>query len=282
MIYRPRRSVLYMPGSNARALEKAKILSVDCVIFDLEDSVSPGAKIEARDIALAAVKVGGYGGREIVVRINGLGTPWGEADMAAAVAVRPDAILVPKVSTGGDVARAAAIANGLPLWVMIETPLAILNLADIAAAANAANLTCFVLGTNDLLKDSRMKSRAALLPMLAQSVMAARAFGLDCLDGVYNDYRDEAGFALECQQGVDLGMDGKTLIHPAQIDICNRIFSPSEAEQVWSRSVIDAFALPENAAKGVITVNGKMVERLHLVVAKRIAAMPSGTGAGMP
>jgi len=273
MIRKPRRSVLYMPGSNARALEKARMLAVDCVIFDLEDSVAPEVKVEARDIALAAVRAGGYGRREVVVRINGLDSPWGEADMAASVAARPDAILVPKVSSAADVAQAAAMARGYPLWVMIETPLAIFNLKEIGAAAKAANVSCLVLGTNDLLKDSRMKSRDGLLPALSLAVLAARAHDIDCLDGVYNDFKDETGFERECQQGVELGMDGKTLIHPAQVEACNRIFSPTEAEQVWARAVIDAFALTENAGKGVTTVNGKMVERLHLAMAERIAAM---------
>lgn len=271
--FRPRRSVLYMPGANARALEKAKTLAVDAVILDLEDSVAPDAKTEARATACAAVAEGVYGRREVVVRVNGLDTPWGEADMAAAVAARPDAILVPKVSTAADVTRAAALARGLPLWVMIETPLAILNLKEIGQAARAAHLACFVLGTNDLLKDTRMKAgeaRAALVPALAQAILAARAFGLDCIDGVYNDFRNEAGFTAECEQGVALGMDGKTLIHPAQIDICNRIFAPSQADVAWAQSVIAAFAQPENATKGVITVDGKMVERLHLTMAQRI------------
>lgn len=274
--FRPRRSVLYMPGANARALEKAKTLAVDSVILDLEDSVAPEAKAEARATACAAITAGGYGRREMVLRVNGLDTPWGEADMAAAVAAKPDAILVPKVSSAADVTRAAAWAKGLPLWVMIETPLAILNLKEIAQAAHAANLTCFVLGTNDLLKETRMKAgeaRAALMPALSQSVIAARAFGLDCIDGVYNDFKNEQGFAAECEQGVLLGMDGKTLIHPAQIDACNRIFSPSQTEMEWAKKVIAAFALPENAAKGVITVEGRMVERLHLAMAERVDAL---------
>ena len=274
--FRPRRSVLYMPGANARALEKAKSLPVDAVIMDLEDSVAPEAKAEARTTACVALAAGGYGRREVVLRVNGLDTPWGEADMVAAAAARPDAILVPKVSTTTDVTRAAALAHGLPLWVMIETPLAILNLKDIGQAARAANLTCFVLGTNDLLKETRMKAgdaRAALVPSLSQAVLAARAFGLDCIDGVYNDFRNEAGFTVECEQGVALGMDGKTLIHPAQIDICNRVFSPSESDKDWAQKVISAFALPENAAKGVITVEGRMVERLHLAMAERVAAI---------
>ncbi|MFT3673995.1 HpcH/HpaI aldolase/citrate lyase family protein [Aestuariivirga sp.] len=274
--FRPRRSVLYMPGGNARALEKAKTLAVDAVILDLEDSVAPDAKAEARATACAAVTAGGYGGREVVLRVNGLDTPWGKADMAAAVAARPDAILVPKVSSASDVAHAASLAHGIPLWVMIETPLSILNARDIAAAAQSSTMVCFVLGTNDLVKDTRMrtgKERLALLPALSQAVLAARAFGLDCIDGVYNDFRDEAGFAAECEQGVLLGMDGKTLIHPAQVEACNRIFSPSDAEIAAARKVIAAFALPENGSKGVITVDGRMVERLHLAMAERTDAI---------
>lgn len=280
--YRPRRSVLYMPGANARALEKAKTLAADALILDLEDSVAPDAKSEARATACAAIVTGGYGAREVVLRINGLDTPWGEADMAAAVAAQPHAILVPKVSTAADVSRAAALARGAALWVMIETPLAVLSLRDIGAAAPSANLTCFVMGTNDLLKDTRMKAvntRAALLPSLSQSVLAARAFGLDCIDGVYNDFKDETGFAAECEQGVSLGMDGKTLIHPGQIDACNRIFSPSEVEVSWAGKIIAAFAAPENATRGVITVDGKMVERLHLLMAQRVAAIAKATSA---
>lgn len=274
--FRPRRSVLYMPGANARALEKAKTLAADAVILDLEDSVAPEAKADARATACAAISAGGYGHREVVLRVNGLETPWGEQDMAAATAARPDAILVPKVSSAADVIRAGALSSGLPLWVMIETPLAILNLKEIGEAARAARLVCFVLGTNDLLKETRMKgsdARAALVPALSQTVLAARAFGLDCIDGVYNDFRDEAGFSAECEQGVHLGMDGKTLIHPTQIDISNRIFSPAESETAWARKIMEAFALPENAAKGVITVDGRMVERLHLAMAERIDAI---------
>ncbi|MCA0432005.1 MAG: CoA ester lyase [Proteobacteria bacterium] len=276
MTYRPRRSVLYMPAANARALEKARGLAADALIFDLEDSVAPEAKLEARATLAASLAAGGYGRRERVVRVNGLDTPWGEEDITAARGMAPDAILVPKVSTAEDVSRAAALLGGLPLWVMIETPLAILNLRDIAAASSKAGLACFVLGTNDLIKDTRMqasRARAALLPALSATVLAARAFGLDCIDGVYNDFRDEEGFAAECRQGVEYGMDGKTLIHPSQIETCNRLFSPSESEVNWARQVIAAFALPENASKGVITVEGRMVERLHLAMAERVTAL---------
>ena len=276
MSFRPRRSVLYMPGANERALEKAKTLAADALILDLEDSVGPAQKEEARTRVAAVVAGGGYGKRELVIRSNGLDTEWGMADMAMAAKARPDAILVPKVSTAADVARAAALAQGVPLWVMIETPLAILNLKEIGAAAKDANLTCFVLGTNDLIKDSRCKpvhARFALVPMLSQTVVAARAFGLDVIDGVYNDFKNEEGFAAECDQGVALGMDGKTLIHPGQVEPCNRIFSPSAEEVARARAIIAAFALTENEKKGVITVDGKMAERLHLAMAERLVAI---------
>ena len=272
----PRRSVLYMPGSNARALEKAKTLAADAVILDLEDSVAPDAKAEARKLVCEAVKAGGFGRREVVIRVNGLASPWGYEDFAAAAAVKPDGILVPKVSSAEDVQAAAALAGAVALWAMIETPLSILNLKDIAACAGSANLNCFIIGTNDLIKDSRMKAaqhRMALIPSLSLAVMAARAFNISCVDGVYNDIKDEAGFAAECEQGVVLGMDGKTLVHPSQIDTANRIFSPSEEEVAWAKSVIGVFAAPESAGKGVMTLNGKMVERLHLTMAERIMAM---------
>lgn len=276
MDMRSRRSVLYMPGSNVRALEKAKSLAVDAVILDLEDSVAPDAKTSARDLVCAAVRAGGFGRREVVVRINGLNTPHGADDMAAIVAVRPDAILVPKVSTVADVQQAAAQAGGVALWAMIETPLAILNIKDIAAAAGTAGLTAFIIGTNDLIKDSRMTAgsqRLALVPSLSLTVLAARAFGLTCIDGVFNDLKDEAGLLAECEQGVVLGMDGKTLIHPGQIDVANRVFAPSAADIGWAQNVIDMFNLPENAGAGVVVLDGKMVERLHLAMAQRIMAV---------
>lgn len=271
MATRTRRSVLYMPASNARALEKAKTLAADALIFDLEDSVAPEAKVEARAALGHTMAAGGFGKRERIIRINGLDTPWGKDDMAAANALAPDAILIPKVSTAADVLKAAGLAGGIPIWVMIETPLAILNLKEIAAAGHC--LRCFVLGCNDLLKDSRMTSRAALLPALAMAVFAARSFGLDCLDGVYNDLKDDAGFAAECEHGVMLGMDGKTLIHPGQIETCNRIFSPSGDQVLWALKIVAAFAEPVNMAKGVITLEGRMVERLHLAMAERVLAV---------
>ena len=289
MKIKPRRSVLYMPGANDRALEKAKSLPADALILDLEDSVAPDAKLAARDKVIAAVKSGGYGAREIVIRVNALDTPWGADDLKAAASVKADAILVPKVSRPGDMVSAAKLlkANAAPaetrLWAMMETPLAILNARDIASVAADADqrFSCLVLGTNDLLKESRARAlgdRFAIVPWLAMSVLAARSYGLDVIDGVYNDFKDEAGFRAECEQGRTLGMDGKTLIHPSQIEPCNQIFSPSDEEVSWSRKVIEAFALPEHKGKGVITVDGRMVERLHLVMAERVVAIWEAIG----
>jgi citrate lyase subunit beta/citryl-CoA lyase len=281
---RPRRSVLYMPGANERALEKAKTLPADALILDLEDSVAPDAKPEARGKVCAAVKAGGYGRREIVIRPNALETAWGTADLLAAAEAAPDAILVPKVAHPGDIISAAKILKSVhapdktKLWAMMETPQAILHAREIAAVgADPENrLTCLIMGTNDLLKESRARAlhnRFAVVPWLAMTIVAARAYGLDVIDGVYNDFKDEAGFREECEHGRTLGMDGKTLIHPAQVAPCNEIFSPSDEEVLWSRKIIKAFDEVENARKGVITVEGKMVERLHLVMAKRTVAI---------
>jgi citrate lyase subunit beta/citryl-CoA lyase len=278
MDIRPRRSVLYMPGANARALEKARGLPADAVILDLEDAVAPDAKADARARVTEAVKARGFGPREVVIRINAMDTPWGRDDLEAAVAAGPDAILIPKVSRPDDIVSAAgALAAGpaeTRIWAMMETPAAILNAQEIAAAGH--RLSCLVMGTNDLLKETRARpdaGRLALVPWLAACVLAARANGLDVLDGVYNDFHDEAGFRAECEQGRTLGMDGKTLIHPAQIEPCNAIFSPSAEEVERSRAIIAAFERPENAGKGVITVDGRMVERLHLDMARRTVAI---------
>jgi citrate lyase subunit beta/citryl-CoA lyase len=273
-----------MPGANERALEKARSLPADSLILDLEDSVAPDAKTDARQKVVAAVKEGGYGRREIVIRPNALETAWGTADILAAASAAPDAILVPKVQHPGDIISAAKILKSVnapektKLWAMMETPHAILHAADIAAVgADPENrLVCLVMGTNDLLKESRARAlhdRFAVVPWLALAVVAARGYGLDIIDGVYNDFRDEPGFRNECEQGRTLGMDGKTLIHPSQVAPCNEIFSPSDEEVAWSKTIIRAFDEPENANKGVITVNGKMVERLHLVQAKRTVAI---------
>lgn len=284
MHVRPRRSVLYMPGANKRALEKAKTLPADSLILDLEDSVAPEAKAQARDSVCAAVKAGGYGHRELVIRVNAIETPWGMDDLRAAVAAAPDAILVPKVSQPGDIVTAAKVLGSVHapgktrLWAMMETPKSMLNAREIAAlgAEPEHRLACLVMGTNDLLKESRARAlhnRIAVVPWLAMTLVAARAFGLDILDGVYNDFRDDKGFREECEHGRTLGMDGKTLIHPSQVTPCNEIFSPTDEEVTWSRAIIAAFDKPENDHKGVITVDGKMVERLHLAMAERTVAI---------
>ena len=281
---RPRRSVLYMPGSNERALEKAKTIAADALIFDLEDAVAPDAKPLARDQVAAAVKNGGYGGREIVIRVNALETPWGTEDILAACEAEPDAILVPKVVHPGDVISVAKILQGvhapdkIRLWAMMETPMAILNARTIAATAvyEENRLCCLVMGTNDLIKESRARAlhdRFAVVPWLAMTLVAARAYRLDIIDGVYNEFRDEMGLREECERGRTLGMDGKTLIHPSQVGPCNQIFSPTEEEVEWSRKIIEAFRRPENKQKGVIVVEGRMVERLHLGMAERTASI---------
>jgi citrate lyase subunit beta/citryl-CoA lyase len=264
MEFRPRRSVLYIPGDKPRVLEKARELAADALILDLEDSVAPEAKSLAREQVLAAA--GGYGGREIVIRINGLDSPWGMDDLAAAAASSADAILIPKVNGPEDLARARKFSGNKALWAMMETPRAVFNALSIADAKPS----CLIIGTNDLLKETRMESRACLIPALTQIVLAARASGVNCVDGVFNDFRDGQGFAAECAQGRGLGMDGKTLIHPSQIDVANQSFAPSSSELEWAQKVVAAFALPEAKGKGVITVEGRMVERLHLEMAERI------------
>lgn len=277
MTIRPRRSALYMPGSNTRALEKAKTLSTDVVIFDLEDAVAPEAKVSAREQVMAAIASGGYGNRELVVRINGLDTPWGAEDLAQAIDAVPDAILIPKVSSARQLDEAGTALEGAPdirLWAMIETPLAILNLREIAAAASEPRmrLSCLVMGTNDLAKETRAEldaSRTAALYWLSTVVTAARAYGIEVLDGVYNAFKDLDGFRRECLQGRQLGMDGKTLIHPDQIAIANEVFSPTAEEVTWARKIIAAFAEPQNQGKGAITVDGRMVELLHAEAARR-------------
>jgi len=290
---RPRRSALYMPGSNARAIEKAKTLAADVVIFDLEDAVAPDLKAQAREQVCAAVQAGGYGRRELVIRINALDTPWGEADLAAAVAAAPDAILVPKVSSDETLAavglrlRRLGAAERTRIWAMIETPLAILQAESIASAAHDVDtrLSCFVMGTNDLAKDTRarlMPGRAAMLPWLMTALAAARAHGIDILDGVYNTLSDADGLRAECEQGRDCGFDGKTLIHPDQIAVANEIFAPTPDEIENARAVVAAFERPENADKGAISLNGRMVERLHVVMAKRVLALAEAIANGAP
>jgi len=287
--HRPRRSCLYMPGANPRALEKAKSLSADTLIFDLEDAVAPEAKREARDTACAAVKASGYGAREIVIRINGLDTEWGLDDLKAAVAAGPNAILAPKVIDGGDIDRLndamsrAGAADDMGLWVMIEMPKAILNIQDIAEAVGRTRLTAFVMGTNDLAKELRGVNdapvRTAFQTSLGLSVAAARAYDLLAIDGVFNGIGDEEGLEAECLQGRLMGFDGKTLIHPSQLEAANRVFAPAEADVEQAKAVIDAFADPANAGKGVIKVNGKMTELLHLEEAERTVAVADAIAA---
>lgn len=276
---RPRRSVLYMPGSNMRALEKAKTLITDCVIFDLEDAVAPDAKESARNQVLAAVEAGGYGAREVVVRINALETLWGEDDLNAFLASQADAILLPKVNDASDIMTAESKLRSSPskpikLWAMMETPLAMLNAQEIAATAQSENslLTCFVMGTNDLAKDTGAaltQDRFALLPWLMTCVAAARAYGLAIIDGVFNDLSDKDAFHAQCVQGAQLGMDGKTLIHPKQLETANSAFAPSAEEVIEAEKILEAFALSENQNKGAISLDGRMVERLHAEMAEK-------------
>lgn len=285
---RPRRSCLYMPGANAKALEKAKTLPADVLLLDLEDSVAPEAKESARDAVAAAVKAGGYGKREVIVRVNALSTPWGREDIRAACAAGSDGVLAPKVSSAEDVVALddALTEAGLPedatLWVMIETPRAVLNIAEIAAVAKATRLAVFVLGLNDYAKETRARAipgRAPFTYALGGAIAAARAEGLVAIDGVFNDIGDQRGFEDECKQGLEFGFDGKTLIHPSQIETCNLIFAPSPDEIARARAVIEAFALPENAGKGVIKVDGKMTELLHLEEARRVVAVAEAISA---
>ncbi len=282
IIARPRRSVLYMPGSNARAMEKARDIAADALILDLEDAVAPDAKEDARAQVVAAVNAGGYGKREICIRVNGLDTPWGMDDIKAAVAAKPDAILVPKINSAADVKRAdkalsdAGAPVSMQLWCMIETPLAILNIQAIAAEASSTRMTLWVMGTNDIAKELRAAHTADRVPMLASlglSIIAARAYGLAALDGVYNDIKNEDGFAVICEQGRDMGFDGKTLIHPSQVGPCNTIFSPDPETVEFARKTIEAFTMPENKGKGVLKVEGRMVEILHAEIAKRTVAI---------
>ncbi|MEJ2124526.1 MAG: CoA ester lyase [Alphaproteobacteria bacterium] len=286
----PRRSVLYMPASNARALEKAKTLNTDAMIFDLEDSVAPEIKEAARLQAVATAKGGGYGEREVAIRTNALTTEWGEADLKAAATAGADAILLPKVNTPDDIATArkllqeAGAPAELPIWAMMETPFAIINAPSIAAEAKSPNnpLTAFIMGTNDLAKETRASvsgARTAMKSWFSTCVIAARAYGVDVIDGVFNNLDDHNGYRAECIQGRLLGMDGKTLIHPAQISTCNEIFSPTKEEIEWSRKLIAAFAAPENAGKGVLNVNGRMVERLHEEMAQRVVGIADAIAA---
>ncbi|MDA9208224.1 CoA ester lyase [Octadecabacter sp.] len=268
---RPYRSALYIPGSRSRALDKARGLPVDVILFDLEDAVSPDEKITARETLAAELTTGGYGARLRVVRINGLDTEWGVDDARAADAMACDAVLLPKVNSAADVDALAALTDK-PIWAMMETPLGILNAAEIAAHPKIEG---FVLGTNDLAKDLNTRHRAdrePLITSLQMCLLAARAHGVVALDGVYNAFKDEDGFAVECEQGRDMGFDGKTLIHPAQVAIANVAFAPTEAEIDLAKRQIAAFAEAEAAGQGVAVVDGKIVENLHIVTARATLA----------
>jgi citrate lyase subunit beta/citryl-CoA lyase len=284
MISTLKRSVLAMPGSNARALEKGKTLKADVLMFELEDGVAENAKVLAREQVAAAVKGGGYGERRLVVRVNVRGSEWYKGDIAAISAAALDAIVIPKVNSREDVLKAAAdlIAAGAPpktrLWAMIETPRAILDIEKIASAADdsASRLEVLVLGPNDIAKSTRARltpGRPALLSWLSAGVLAARVHGIEIIDGIFNDFNDEAGLRREAEQGRDLGMDGKMLIHPSQIGPVNEIFAPSDAEVAFARKILAIFDAPENADKGVVQIDGQMVERLHLDVARRTLAL---------
>ncbi len=277
MTTRRRRSALYMPASNARAIAKARTLDCDVVILDLEDAVAPDEKAAARDRVVEAVREGGFGGRELVVRVNGIDTPWHADDIAAIRAIGLAAVLVPKVSSVADLltVRASLGENGSPIWAMIETCAAILALPALSAAAAQTHLTALIVGTNDLAKEMRCRlgaDRMPLIPALTATIMAARAAGIVALDGVCNALDDPPRFAAECAQGATLGFDGKTLIHPSQIDVANAGFGPTEEELAWARKVVAAFARSESADKGAIRLDGQMVERLHLVEAEATLA----------
>ncbi len=280
MTFRPRRSVLYMPGSNARAIEKARSLPVDGVILDLEDAVAPDAKAQARQQVADAVKAGGFGAREVFIRVNGIDTPWHADDLNAAAHAAPDGILVPKVGTVEALERVGQRLLDMKtslktrIWAMIETPEAIFNINALAAEAHDSEtrLAGFVMGTNDLAKETRARllpGRAPMVSWLALCVLAAHGHGIDILDGVYNDLSDPKGFEAECAQARDMGFDGKTLIHPNQIGPCNTAFSPSADEVAQARKTIAAFDLPENKDKGVVQIDGRMVERMHAEMARR-------------
>jgi citrate lyase subunit beta/citryl-CoA lyase len=290
MTFRPRRSVLYMPGSNARAIEKARSLPADGVILDLEDAVAPDAKAQARAQVVDAVKAGGFGSREVLIRINGIDTPWHADDLDAAAHAAPDAILVPKIGRVEQLERVGQRLLDMKtnlktrIWAMIETPEAIFNINALAAEAHDSEtrLAGFVVGTNDLAKETRVRivpGRQPMLSWLMRCLLAAHAHGIDILDGVYNDFSDTKGFEAECAQARDMGFDGKTLIHPNQIEPCNAVLSPSAEEVAQARKLIAAFQLPENQGKGVVQVDGRMVERMHAEMARRTVTIADAIAA---
>jgi citrate lyase subunit beta/citryl-CoA lyase len=277
---RPRRSALYTPGSNLRALDKAKTLPADVLIMDLEDAVAPEAKRDARIQVVNAVKAGGYGAREVVIRVNGLNTPWGYGDLAAVAEAGADAILIPKVESVETVRQAETVlvANGAPeplaLWCMMETPRAILNAEEVAGSSR--RVQCFVMGTSDLTKDlhaAHTRDRLPLITSLGLCMLAARAYGLAILDGVHLDLEDDAGFATACHQGAEMGFDGKTLIHPKTIAAANRAFAPAPADVEWSRRVIAAHADAVAGGRGIVVLDGKLIENLHVLNARRIVEL---------
>ena len=274
---RPRRSVLYMPGSKARALEKARALAADVLILDLEDAVTPAEKASARGMVAAAVAQGGYGGREIVIRINGLDTEWGADDLAMAAVSGADAVLVPKVESAAMVAdvesrlRAAGAPDSLAIWAMMETPLGMLNAAEIAGSSD--RLACLVMGTNDLVKElaaAHTPDRLPVVTALGLCMLAARAHGQAILDGVYNAFKDEDGLRASCEQGKAMGFDGKTLIHPAQLGVTNEVFGPDADEIDVAERYVAAFAEAEAAGQGVAVVDGRIVENLHVETARAL------------
>ncbi len=282
---RPFRSLLYIPGDKQRALDKALTLDCDGIIFDLEDAVGVDSKDGAREMLAAQLASADYGHRAVMVRVNGHGTQWHDADLAAICAIGPEAILLPKVDSAADVTRLAAVLDGhancaeTKIWAMMESPLGILNAAEIAAAPRMAGM---VVGSNDLLKDlgaTQTADRLALQTSLNICLLAARAYGLICIDGVYNAFKDMDGLAVECAQGQVLGFDGKSLIHPAQLQVTNHIFSPSEAAMALAKRQIAAFNEAEASGKGIAVLDGKIVENLHIVTARKVLAMAAAIGA---
>jgi citrate lyase subunit beta/citryl-CoA lyase len=277
---RPRRSVLYMPGANERALEKAAGLPADALILDLEDAVAPDAKAEARDRVCAAATSGAYGAREVTIRVNGIGTPWHDDDVRAVAAAGPAAIVVPKIDSADAVhaIEKALEAGGAPdhtrIWAMLETPIAMLHAEEICAAS--PRLSVLVMGTNDLAKElqaQHVPGRQPLLTGLGLCLLAARATGKVILDGVYNDIKNPEGFEAECVQGRDMGFDGKTLIHPSQLEPCNRVFAPDPDDIERSQHIIEAFETAQAEGRGVVTVDGRMIENLHVAQAHRTLAL---------
>jgi citrate lyase subunit beta / citryl-CoA lyase len=287
---RPRRSLLFMPGSNARALEKARILPADGVILDIEDSVAPDAKATARDQIAQALVTGGFGKREVLIRVNSLDSPWWKDDIAMAGKARPDGILVPKIMgvedfvAIGSSLREIGADPSIKVWAMIETARSVLHAEELAAASRDLDmrLAGFVFGPNDISRETRIRmlpGRAAMIPMITHCILATRAHGLEILDGPYSDFSNVDGFALECAQARDLGFDGKTLIHPGQIVACNAIFTPPEEEVIHARKIVAAFERPENASRGAIQLDGRMVERLHAEMAARTIAIADAIAA---